>query len=233
VNKVHRIYMVPSPHLCYALVSGHEEAPELPPGRKPGLIMRFRSWYYRWTESALAQERALKKARSAESVIVFHPAQLGPEEARRTFEKRLREEVRRNLMWTFIDIPLLVPAVLAAFFPGPNVFFVLWAVRILGHYHAWQGGKRLLEADFIQFHPSEALGEWHQVLREKLYEKWDRAMGRVEKLTGIHDVRGIILRKQDRPEDDPNRGCPPPTQHPPPPSSSASPPGAPPPSPRD
>ncbi|MEW6367009.1 MAG: hypothetical protein AB1714_20460 [Acidobacteriota bacterium] len=186
--------MVPSQNYGFALLCGAEEA-EAPPRLRLAIWRRLRSWYYRWTESALAQERALKKARKASSIEVCYPSQLSPEDAAQLFARRVREEMKHHIIWLLIDFPLLIPASLAMFIPGPNVFFLFWAIRILGHYHAYEGGKRLLRPDAVRYRPSADLGEWHKVLRDRISEQLEHAVERLEHRTGLRNLRSILLKK--------------------------------------
>lgn len=190
----HRIYMIPSQTYGYALLSAHDEE-AVPGAGAAGLWKRIRARYQKWTESTLAQERSLKKARKAGCVQVCYPSDLSEAEAAALFARRVREEMRHHVKWLLIDFPLLVPAALAMFIPGPNVFFLFWAIRVMGHYHAWEGGKHLLKPGVVQLQPSSDLGEWERVLRDRISEKLAHALGSLEKKTGLRNLRSVLLKR--------------------------------------
>lgn len=194
-ERIHRIYMIPSQTYGYALLSTHEDE-VVPAGTTPGLWSRLKARYLKWTESTLAQERSLKKARKAACVEVCYPSGMTLDEAKSIFEKRVRAEMKHHVTWLCIDFPLLIPAALAMFIPGPNVFFLFWAIRIMGHYHAWEGGKRMLERGAIELHASHDLGEWQHVLRDKISGTLAHALARLEKKTGLRNLAAVLIKKR-------------------------------------
>ncbi len=198
MTKTHTIFMVPSLRHGYALLMRREETSDTRPGKQPGILLRLKTRYYRWTESALAQERALKKARNAEMTDILYPSSMGEEEAMQQFKIRVRHEMRHHLIWLLIDFPLLIPAALAMVIPGPNIFFLFWAIRILGHYHAWDGGKRLLMQGKTTFRPSEVLDAWQRVLRDEPRERWDPELELLEDKIGLRKLRRILLWHEKR-----------------------------------
>lgn len=202
IKKEHRIYLVPSQTYGYALLTSHDEDAPADTKASQGIWIRVKAAYVRWTESALAQERALKKARRAPVVDVCYPSGLPRDEAAQIFRRRVEQEMRHHIIWLLIDFPLLIPAALAMAIPGPNVFFLFWVIRIMGHYHAYDGGKQILNRAELRYHASEDLGEWHRVLRDKITERFSHVIPRLEKLIGIRNLRALLVkRRRDAPTD--------------------------------
>jgi hypothetical protein len=112
--------------------------------------------YYRKLEDRIDPgERILKAMSAAPQFVVYHGHRTSSEEAGKNFQRLLKRQRLKHLIWLGID--LVITSVVVVFtpvlapIPGPNVFFYIPLLRLLSHYSAWKGTRAGLHSSEIDF----------------------------------------------------------------------------------
>lgn len=113
----------------------------------------------RYLESKIdPHESLLIQLRKAQRVVIIYPPSLGEKRVRRFFRRFISCQVRYHGRWMIIDFFLLPLTGAMAILPGPNVFFGWNAFRLIRHYLAYHGGRRVQRGLCqIQFVPDQTL----------------------------------------------------------------------------
>jgi hypothetical protein len=125
-----------------------------------GFLFRLRQ-VIRYLESHISpNESLMKRLRKADVVEVVYPAKFKESLVRRRFLKFIRRQGRHHLRWLILNALLLPITGAMMFLPGPNVFFGWNAFRLISHYLAREGGRRVhTERCQLRFIPDEQLAE--------------------------------------------------------------------------
>ena len=111
-------------------------------------------------------ERMVKALNGSDSFRV-HYATSGL--AENQFRDFLRGQVVKHTAWLFVDAALTTVAVAFAWvlvpIPGPNIFFYYPALRLMSHYRAMTGARRVLNLASVRYEALPALGRLEARLR--------------------------------------------------------------------
>jgi len=112
-----------------------------------------------YLESKIGLEEAvMKQLRKADVVEVVHPPQYQEKWVRRHFRRFTRRQLHYHQRWLVINFLLLPLTGAMMVLPGPNVFFGWNAFRLISHYLAREGGKRVQRGLCqIRFVPDQSL----------------------------------------------------------------------------
>ncbi|RMG53285.1 MAG: hypothetical protein D6723_07360 [Acidobacteria bacterium] len=113
----------------------------------------------RYLESKIdPHESLLIQLRKAQVVEIIYPPSLGEKRVRRFFRRFINCQVRYHGRWMIVDFFLLPLTGAMAILPGPNVFFGWNAFRLICHYLAYDGGRRVQRGLCrIRFVPDQTL----------------------------------------------------------------------------
>ncbi len=109
----------------------------------------------RWLEARSdPSEPLLRGLRGASEVDLYYPASLSAALVRRRFLRFLRRRYRAHTRGIVINLVLLPVTAALAILPGPNVFFGWNAYRLIAHYLARQGARRVMRGECpMRLHP--------------------------------------------------------------------------------
>ncbi len=89
--------------------------------------------------------------------------------AENQFRDFLRGQLVKHTAWLFVDAALTTVAVAFAWvlvpIPGPNIFFYYPALRLMSHYRAMTGARRVLNGASVDYETLPALGRLEARLR--------------------------------------------------------------------
>jgi hypothetical protein len=115
----------------------------------------------RYLESHIgAEEPLMKQLRKADVVEIVYPPQSQEKWIRRMFRRFIRKQLRYHERWLVINFLVLPLTGVMMVIPGPNVFFGWNAFRLISHYLAREGGKRVQSGQCeIQLEPQSVIGD--------------------------------------------------------------------------
>lgn len=113
----------------------------------------------RYLESKIdPHETLLIEVRKAQAVEIVYPPPLGEKRVRRFFRRFINCQVRYHGRWMIINFLLLPLTGALTVLPGPNVFFGWNAFRLVCHYLAYDGGRRVQRGQCqVRFVPDQTL----------------------------------------------------------------------------
>lgn len=140
----------------------------------------------------LRQEQAFRKSFNIKEkrIKIFHSGRSVERKIKTRFRFFLRAQKTKHIFFLVGETLLLPLSGLAAFLPGPNVFFGVLALLMLTHWQALRGINKLLKKEY-DFTPSSLLGRWEEVLESKEEQSFLRTLKEIEKeysLVNIHKV---------------------------------------------
>lgn len=140
----------------------------------------------------LRQEQAFIKSFNIEEkkINIFHSGRLKERKIKTRFRFFLRAQKTKHAFLLIGETLLLPLSGLAAFLPGPNVFFGVLALLLITHWRALRGINRLSKKEY-NFTPSSLLDQWEEALESKDEQNFLRTLKEIEKefrLVNIHKV---------------------------------------------
>ncbi|MBI3950508.1 MAG: hypothetical protein HY314_08650 [Acidobacteria bacterium] len=149
------------------LEAAYETAMRAIHGAESGLLLWLKKLIH-YLESKIGPEEAmLRQLRKADVVEVAYPPQYQERWVRRLFRRFIRWQVHHHERWLLVNFLMLPVTGAMMVLPGPNVFFGWNAFRLVSHYLAREGGKRvqrgLCEVHFVPdqlSHLSVVRGPW-------------------------------------------------------------------------
>ena len=140
----------------------------------------------------LRQEQAFRKSISIkeERIKIMHSGRLGKRKTRTRFRFFLQTQKTKHVFMLIGEALLLPLSGLAAFLPGPNVFFGVLALLMITHWQGLRGINKLLKKEY-DFTPSSLLARWEESLEVKDEQNFLSTLNEIEKeylLVNIHKV---------------------------------------------
>jgi hypothetical protein len=123
-----------------------------------GLLLQLKRLIHYLQSKISPDEAVMKHLRKADIVEIVYPPQYQEKWVRRHFRRFVRRQFHHHQRWLVINFLLLPITGLMTLVPGPNVFFGWNAFRLISHYLAREGGKRVRSGLCeIQFNPPSAI----------------------------------------------------------------------------
>ncbi len=164
--------------------------------------VKFSRWRKLWEKAKkkltflpqkiLRQEQAFSKSSNIkeESIKIIHSGRSEERKIRTRFRFFLRAQKTKHIFLLIGETLLLPLSGLAAFLPGPNVFFGVLALLMITHWQALRGINRLLKKEY-DFTSASLFGHWEESLESKEEQSLLRTLKEIEKqfrLVNIHKV---------------------------------------------
>jgi len=174
------IYLLPKPHLLprvHERLVPYFESPAPVSVDDDAELKSISSRLVRWKQKIYESyrtlydrfplhERLCTLLGSADSIRVYYPDSLKPEDARYAFEHFLGHQIFNHRFWMTGNGILASLGTLLTPIPGPNVFFLYPAVRGYSHYRARAGALRAASIEIL-FIPSKILGDFLASIHHK------------------------------------------------------------------
>jgi len=143
----------------------------------------------------LAQEQAFERASKHEEskVQIFHSGHLDEKRIRTKFFFFLQKQRTKHVILLAGEILLLPISGIAAFLPGPNIFFGVLALLTITHWQALRGINSLLKREHL-FTPAQSLKDWETAAESKSEETFSLALGKVSKEFNLINTKKILWK---------------------------------------
>jgi hypothetical protein len=151
-------------------------------------------WAVHHAAEAIAEQRLLWHLRGQTVATIVHPDDLDATGARAIVARVLGRDSDRHLRWLLVDgILAAVTGPLFFFVPGPNVVAYYFLFRTAGHFFAWRGARRGLDAVRWHYEASAPLGEVRPALALPAAERRVR-MRDIERRLGLAHLVSFVER---------------------------------------
>ncbi len=143
----------------------------------------------------LRQEQAFGKILkfNEDKIQIFYSGKPDKKKMKIKFYFFLQRQRTRHILLLVGETLLLPISGLAAFLPGPNVFFGVLALLMITHWQALRGINRTLKKTF-EFIPSSLLREWEQAQESKKEKSYPRIFKKIEKEYNLTEIRKILWK---------------------------------------
>lgn len=148
-------------------------------------MRRIWEWLHRRTSP---DESLLRQLRGANTIQIFHPTMMTPEQTRTFWLRYLAHRQRRHIWWFIINTLISPLTVLLAPLPGPNVIGYWFVYRAVCHLLALLGVRRACSQQVVtSFHAASALDEVRS-------ESSDQRIARLTTVFGLKNLESFIKR---------------------------------------
>ncbi len=146
-------------------------------------------------QRVLIQEQAFGRVLKLEEkkIQVVHAGQLDEKKIKSKFYFFLQRQRTKHIFLLSGEALLLPISGLAAFLPGPNVFFGYLALLTITHWQAFKGINRLLKKEH-EFISSSSFKDWEQKLESKNEENLGKVLEKIEKEYNLQDMRKVLWK---------------------------------------
>lgn len=143
----------------------------------------------------LRQEQAFGRVLKLEEkkIQVLHSGRLDEKRIKIKFYFFLQKQRTKHIFLLVGETLLLPLSGLAAFLPGPNVFFGYLALLMITHWQALRGINSLLKKEY-EFLSSSLFKDWEQTLESKKEESFGRILEKIEKEYNLHDIHKVLWK---------------------------------------
>lgn len=143
----------------------------------------------------LRQEQAFDKVLKSktEKIQVFYSGKPGTKRIRTKFYFFLQRQRTKHILLLIGETLLLPISGLAAFLPGPNVFFGVLALLMITHWQALRGIKKTLKKDH-QFLSSPLLSDWEKAQESKEEHKYAQIFEEMEKEFHLNNIQKVLWK---------------------------------------
>lgn len=146
-------------------------------------------------QKILRQEQAFGRALKLQEdkIQILHSGRLGEKRIRSKFYFFLQKQRTKHILLLIGETLLLPISGLAAFLPGPNVFFGVLALLMITHWQALRGINRVLRKEY-QFIPSSLFEEWEIALNSKEEENFSLILKKIEEEYNLKDIHKVLWK---------------------------------------
>lgn len=143
----------------------------------------------------LRQEQAFGRVLKLEEkkIKIFHSNRLDEKKIKTKLYFFLQKQRTKHIILLIGETLLLPISGLAAFLPGPNVFFGVLALLMITHWQALRGINRLLKKEY-EFIPSSLLEEWEKTLESKEEENFPQILEKIAQEYELENIRQILWK---------------------------------------
>lgn len=126
-------------------------------------------------------------------IQILHSGRFKEKKIRSKFYFFLQKQRTKHIVLLIGETLLLPISGLAAFLPGPNVFFGVLALLMITHWQALKGINRLLRKEY-QFIPSSFFEEWEITLKSKKEEYFSKILKKIEEEYNFKDIHKVLWK---------------------------------------
>lgn len=143
----------------------------------------------------LAQEQAFEQILQSkeQQVNILYSGCCDEKRIRKSFFFFLQRQRTKHVLFLIGETLLLPISGLAAFLPGPNVFFGVLALLMITHWQAMRGINRLLKKDY-EFMPSPLLKEWEQAIQRENEKDYSGILEKISEEYHLDNMRKILWK---------------------------------------
>lgn len=149
----------------------------------------------RLPQRTLVQELAFQKALKIKekNIQIYYSGDPEEKKIRKKFSHFLNRQKTKHIFLLLGEVILLPVSGLAAFLPGPNVFFYFLALLLITNWLALRGIIRLQRKNY-RFTTAPTFKEWEQSLESKGEEDFSQILKKIERIYKLPNVRKILWK---------------------------------------
>ncbi|MFC2168284.1 hypothetical protein ACFLRW_04800 [Acidobacteriota bacterium] len=143
----------------------------------------------------LLQEQAFGHTLKLEdnSISIFHSGRLDEKKNKRNFCFFLQRQRTKHIIVLIGESIILPISGLAAFLPGPNIFFYVLVLLVIIQWQALRGINKLLKKDHL-FIPDQSLRKWETAVQNQNKTMFLPLLEKVEKIHSIQNLKKILWK---------------------------------------
>ncbi|MDH5465868.1 MAG: hypothetical protein OEY25_00450 [Candidatus Aminicenantes bacterium] len=143
----------------------------------------------------LRQEQAFGKILkfNEDKIQIFYSGKPDNKKIKTKFYFFLQRQRTKHILLLVGETLLLPISGLAAFLPGPNVFFGVLALLMITHWQALRGINRTLKK-YFEFIPSSLFREWEQAQESKKEESYPQIFKKIENEYNLVEIRKVLWK---------------------------------------
>jgi len=141
----------------------------------------------------LKQEQAFERTLKIEGnhIRILHSGRMNEKKIKNKFYFFLQRQRTKHIILLIGESLILPISGIAAFLPGPNIFFYILALLIIIQWKALRGINKLLKKD-QQFIPDLSLKEWETALQNQEESTFLPLLEKIEKKHNVQDINKIL-----------------------------------------
>ena len=143
----------------------------------------------------LRQEQAFGKILkfNEDKIQIFYSGKPDNKKIKTKFYFFLQRQRTKHILLLVGETLLLPISGLAAFLPGPNIFFGVLALLMITHWQALRGINRTLKK-YFEFIPSSLFREWEQAQESKKEESYPQIFKKIENEYNLVEIRKVLWK---------------------------------------
>ena len=167
--------------------------------------VKFSRWKELWEKArqklmllpkkVLVQEQAFEQVllASAEKIEILYSGSCSDQRIKIRFFFFLQKQRTRHILFLVGECLLLPISGLAAFLPGPNVFFGVLALLMVTHWQAFRGINRLTKKE-ITFISTPDLEKWERAVQNRDAEEMSRTLKKIAEEFDLEHLPKILMK---------------------------------------
>ncbi len=148
--------------------------------------------------AAVAEQRVLWHLRNVTAARLHHPVTITSSRAVGIATAEFEKDLSKHRLWCIIDGAIFIATGLVAIVPGPNLLAYYFIFRSVGHFFAYRGARKGMEAALWTAVPSEPIADLQQALSLDPGARADR-IGAIADSLGLERLSVFMRRIGNRP----------------------------------
>jgi len=143
----------------------------------------------------LMQEQTFERTMKLKEkkITILYSGYTSDKKIRIRFFLFLQKQRTKHILYLIGETFLLPFSGLAAFLPGPNVFFGVLALLMITHWQAFRGINRTSKKEY-HFIPVSSLKDWERAIESKNEDKFSYILKNLEKEYRLDNIQKILWK---------------------------------------
>jgi hypothetical protein len=148
--------------------------------------------------AAVAEQRVLWHLRNVTAARLHHPVTITSPRAVEIATAEFAKDLSKHRLWCIIDGAIFIATGLVAIVPGPNLLAYYFIFRSVGHFFAYRGARKGMEASLWTGVPSAPLADLQEALSLDPGRRAQRIES-IEQTLGLDRLSVFMRRIANRP----------------------------------
>ena len=148
--------------------------------------------------AAVAEQRVLWHLRNVTAARLHHPVTITSTRAVEIATAEFKKDLAKHRLWCIIDGAIFIATGLVAIVPGPNLLAYYFIFRSVGHFFAYQGARKGMDAALWTAVPSPPLADLQEALSLDPAVRTDR-IEEIARTLGLERLSVFMRRVANRP----------------------------------
>ena len=143
----------------------------------------------------LKQEQAFERTLKIEDnqIRILHSGRMNEKKIGRKYYFFLQRQRTKHVILLAVEFLILPISGIAAFLPGPNIFFYILALMMIIQWQALRGINKLLKKDYL-FIPDQSLKEWETALHNQEESTFLPLLEKIGKKHSVQNLNKILWK---------------------------------------